>query len=126
MKFTEFTEIKNILIVDDDPGCQLALQMMVQKLFESAEIKIFNDGGEAFDYVNSEKSVDLVFTDINMPGLSGDQLAMKIKEKNKKVVIFGVSGMEPNEEFLKVFDCVLTKPISLTSLNESLLKVLGK
>ena len=67
----------------------------------------------------------MIFTDINMPGLSGDQLAVKIKEKNKKVLVFGVSGMDPTEEYLKIFDEVLTKPITMNSLNESLIKVFG-
>ena len=111
--------------MDDDQGCQLALQMMVRKLFDTAEIKVFDDGNDVFNYFETAESIDMIFTDINMPGLSGDQLALKIKERNKKVLIFGVSGMEPDEEYLKIFDQVLTKPITIHSLNESLTKVFG-
>ena len=125
MKFHTKSEIKTICIVDDDQGCQLALQMMVHKLFETAEIKIFDNGIDAYDYCDTAESIDMIFTDINMPGLSGDQLAVKIKEKNKKVLVFGVSGMDPTEEYLKIFDEVLTKPITMNSLNESLIKVFG-
>lgn len=99
---------------------------MVKKAFENTEVKTFQNGTSAFSYFDSTDNIDLVFTDITMPGMSGDQLALKIKERRKEIVVIGVSGMEPSDNLLKVFDLVLTKPITTAFLKESVERILGK
>ena len=121
MKF-ENSALKHIIIVDDDFSCQLALDMMLKKLLNGVDIKTFKEGNEALIYVN-KYPVDLIFTDITMPGMTGDQLAIKIREKNDKIPIIGISGLEPNERYMKIFDVVLTKPINSECLNDLIQRI---
>ena len=111
------------MIIDDDLTCQIALHMMLKKVLLNVEVWTFQAGLEALNYLETSQTIDLIFTDITMPGMSGDVLAMKIREKYDKIPIIGVSGMEPTEDFSQIFDFLLTKPINVECLRETVHKV---
>ncbi len=123
MKFDEFVGKKRIMIVDDDKTCEIALNMMLKKVLINVEIFGFKDGFSALNFLENSQEIDLIFTDITMPGMSGDELAVKIKGKYDKIKIIGLSGMESNEELSKIFDILLIKPINSQCLKETLHKV---
>ena len=66
--------MRRIAIVDDDNIFQFTTKVKIEKLNLADEIKIFNDGEEIFDYVNSSDPEDLpriILLDINMPITDG-------------------------------------------------------
>ncbi len=72
------------IIVDDEP---VALDIMENHLSKIDKIQIIGrcrNATEAFNMINANKT-DLIFLDINMPGISGISFAKSIN-KNIKII----------------------------------------
>jgi len=83
-----------IVICDDDPIIanqinDLIIAYFTNNNFELPPIDIYNSGD---DLLNSDKQMDIVFLDIEMPGVDGIYAGRKIKEKNKNAIIFIVTS----------------------------------
>ncbi len=98
------------LIVDDEPLAIEILQAYVQKIPWLECVAALDSGIEAISYLNENK-IDLLFLDIQMPDLTGIQLAEHVKGKCGIVFTtayneYAVEGFE-----LEAVDYLL-KPIS--------------
>jgi two-component system NtrC family response regulator len=69
--------MENILIVDDEKNYPMIIGELLQE--EGYTSLTASSGMEALDILNTEL-IDLVLTDVKMPGMSGIQLLEKIKE----------------------------------------------
>lgn len=103
-----------ILVIDDDANIQIILKFMLDKDFEI--IQSFNTG-EAFLFLKNEK-IDLVITDLNMPGESGLEFVQRIKSEDSlsSIPILVLTGLPSSEkqkkaELFGVADFIL-KPIN--------------
>lgn len=61
----------NCLIIDDEPSSQSILKIFCDDVDFINVVKICNNALEAMPVLNSQKDIDLLFLDINMPKLSG-------------------------------------------------------
>lgn len=80
----------NILIVDDEPMIREWFQMTVERLGQEYAIAgEASDGEEALRFCEKH-AVDLVVTDVKMPGMNGLELLKRLKEMKPglRVVIF--------------------------------------
>jgi DNA-binding LytR/AlgR family response regulator len=112
------------ILVDDEP---FALDILEDDLksFDTVEVLAkFGDAEEVTEYLKSN-AVDLMFTDIQMPGLLGTQLVRSLE--NPPLIIFttayhqfAVEGFE-----LNAID-YLMKPIRKERLGEALKKVVNQ
>ena len=83
-----------IIICDDDMELAEQLEKILEEFFEKDSIKvpeivIYNNGK---DLLNDAKNKDIVFLDIEMPGMNGIYVGNKLKQKNKAVIIFVVTS----------------------------------
>ena len=69
--------MENILIVDDEKNYPMVIGELLRE--EGYTTLTASSGMEALDILSTEL-IDLVLTDVNMPGMSGIQLLEKIKE----------------------------------------------
>ena len=76
--------MENILIVDDEKNYTTIIGEILQE--EGYTSITASSGMEALDILNNE-TVDLVLTDVKMPGMSGIQLLEKIKELNPDIPV---------------------------------------
>ncbi|MDJ0782332.1 MAG: response regulator [Desulfosarcinaceae bacterium] len=86
---------ERILIVDDE----VTLTDLGRRLLESLgyTVKTFNDPLAAFAYFEREaQGIDLVLTDMTMPGLTGDQLAQKMMAVRGDIPIVLCTGFSIN------------------------------
>ena len=73
-----------------------------------------------------------MLSDIRMPGLSGIQLARKVKEVNPGVKVVLMTAFEIRDnEFSKVFpsmhvDGFVQKPIGIKELTDKILSIIGE
>ena len=69
-----------VIIIEDDVDDQEILKDVFNKLGYENEIRFFNDGQLALDYLNGTEVIPfLILSDINMPKLDGFALREKIK-----------------------------------------------
>ncbi|MDX2494623.1 MAG: response regulator, partial [Desulfuromusa sp.] len=80
--------MKRVLVVDDEEDMLWMLQRNLNKGMQDVEILAAKSGEEALAVLSDQK-VNLVITDINMPGISGLDLLVEINNKfpNTGVII---------------------------------------
>ena len=72
--------MKRVLVVDDEEDMLWMLQRNLNKGMQGVEILAAKSGEEALSIL-SDKKVELVITDINMPGMSGLDLIIEINNR---------------------------------------------
>jgi CheY-like chemotaxis protein len=106
--------LKRILIVDDDPNIRRLVSLA---LSDDSPYDVHSvSSGEAALLHISRNPVDLLFTDIRMPGMSGLELVSRVRELDPKtaVIVFTVSpeDLTPERAAELKIDCLLEKPVS--------------
>ena len=82
-----------LLIVDDDPDTVLALKIGLMDY--GFLVEAFTNLGEALQHFKSNpKTYSLVMSDSGIPGLSGIELAEKVKEINPNVKVLLLTGFK--------------------------------
>lgn len=72
----------SLLIVEDDEYISLALHAVVEKAFDCRTLEVANDGQQAWDILQNQ-TFDLILSDWNMPGLTGQELLEKIRKSDE-------------------------------------------
>ncbi len=118
--------MKRVLVVEDEKDlCELIASEIES---HSTESLLAFDGETALEILSSN-SVDLVITDIRMPGMDGIDLMQKIKERfGDKVTILAMTGFSdknPAEIISAGAKELYKKPYDLNKLFEDVEKLLG-
>ncbi len=117
-----------IMLVDDEP---LLLKMMAT-LLESCDygVEAYSCPIEAFEFISREHSrIDLVITDIRMPGMDGIRLLAGIRDLSSTLPVLLMTGYSDFEQVLEgirnhAFD-ILLKPIDSHQLQWSITRAVG-
>jgi PAS domain S-box-containing protein len=117
----------SVLLVDDEK----VIREIGREMLDSLEIKCFTacEGQEALEIFKKNKGeISLVILDIEMPGLSGDQVAEKLKKIKPEIKILFSSGYTRDYLESKVFkgkiQHFIPKPFHLNQLAEKLDKLI--
>lgn len=110
----------NCIIVDDEPLARKAIQKLVDETENLESIASFN-GAETTRRFLAENPVDLVFLDIQMPGVNGIEIARSIPKKT--LVVFTTAFHEFASESYEV-DAIdyLIKPVKLERFQKAVEK----
>jgi len=84
------TRACSILLVDDDPMVAETTVGMLEVL--GHRVKVASSGGRALEILVADTSVDLVITDYAMPGMTGKELALRIRETRPNLPVVLASG----------------------------------
>jgi two-component system cell cycle sensor histidine kinase/response regulator CckA len=121
--------LAKLLVVDDasDIAHVLKLGLLKNRFLVSA----FTNPEEALqNFQSNSKDYCLMLSDIRMPGLSGIQLARKVKEINPDIKVVLMTSFEIRDnEFSKVFpsmhvDGFVQKPIGISDLTNKILSII--
>ncbi len=120
-----------LFVIDDDPDIAYVLKHGLQK--NGFLVDVFTNPEEALrSFDSNPHDLCLVISDIRMPGLSGIQLARKIKQINPDIKVVLMTAFEiKDNEFSKVFpstqvDGFVQKPISIADLTSKILDLIGE
>jgi DNA-binding NtrC family response regulator len=120
-----------LLVVDDDPDIVQVLKLGLLK--NRFLVNAFTNPEEALQsFKSNAESYCLMLSDVRMPGLSGIQLAKKVKEINPAVKTVLMTAFEVRDsEFSKVFpstqvDGFVQKPIGISDLTNKILSIIGE
>lgn len=108
-----------IIIIDDE---HLAIDVIAHHLSKFANfelVKTFTDSVDAFNYLKEGHQIDLVFTDIAMPEISGIELVKLLKENTMFIMTTSYSEYAVESFDLEVIDYLL-KPISFERLAKTI------
>ncbi|MCD8740984.1 LytTR family DNA-binding domain-containing protein [Mucilaginibacter roseus] len=110
----------NCIIVDDEPLARKAIEKLVHQTDNLEVIGSFN-GAESTKVFLSKNAVDLVFLDIQMPGVNGIEFAKTIPKKT--LVVFTTAFHEFASESYEV-DAIdyLIKPVKLERFKKAVEK----
>lgn len=71
-------KIANILLVEDEPISQRVVQLMLEGY--GYHVQIASTGQKALELLR-EGNYDLIFMDLGLPDMTGDQITIKIRER---------------------------------------------
>ena len=117
-------EKKRLLFVDDEPMVLKGLQRMLRKMRHEWEV-LYAESGEAALARLASQPVDVVISDMRMPGMDGAQLFEIVKERFPQVVRIILSGQLDRDMTLrsvKVAHQLLAKPCDMEILRGALQK----
>ena len=99
------------LIVDDNQLARMAMKQLVSQVQMLELVAECSDAMQAYNYLNSGQ-VDLLFLDIEMPGMTGIELTKKLGNKEPLIIFTTAKPDYAVEAFeLNVVDYVV-KPVS--------------
>src|ERR1700722_2819695 len=110
-----------VLLVEDDA---VSLELMALLLaHEGHQVFRANDAGAALELLAADTAArpDVVLVDLQMPGVSGGQLAEKVRtlgDPQPLLLAMSATKVQPNQ--LLAFDEFLLKPLALTDLHRAL------
>lgn len=111
------TNSQSILIIEDNPVALRIAESLIQQL--GFRYRSATNAEEALILIE-QYHFDLVLTDLGLPGMSGQELAVLIRKQNKSISIIGLTAHATEkikeECFLAGINYVLTKPLSIDNL----------
>ncbi len=85
---------RSVLVVDDEP---LILELLADMLKElDCDVWTARHGAEALQLLERNANIDVLLTDVNMPGMSGYELAERARRMREGLGVLLLSGRESN------------------------------
>ncbi len=117
-----------ILVVDDEP----IIRMVVRRMLEAAGYVVLeaSDGTDALEKVGVETPLLLLVADVNMPGITGDELARRFRMRQPNLNCLFLTGcvdqLFDSRPVLWDGEAFLEKPFTDRGLREAVsLQVFG-
>ena len=120
-----------ILVVDDETDLELLIKQKFRRQIREKQYEFVfaHDGEEALLMLDQHPDVDMVLTDINMPGMDGLTLLIKLHETNpmlKSVIVSAYGDMDNIRTAMNrgAFDFI-TKPVNFEDLELTMEKTMA-
>ncbi|NHN25275.1 response regulator transcription factor [Flavobacterium jejuense] len=101
----------NCIIVDDEPLAREAIEMLIEKTQNLTLINSFNSAASASEFMYENK-IDLIFLDIQMPGINGIEFAKTIPKETFVIFTTAFSEFATDSYEVDAID-YLIKPVKL-------------
>lgn len=120
------------LIVDDEKDVEIMFRQKLRKEIRNGEVALVFafSGKEALELLHNQTPPDVmyVFSDINMPGMSGIELLEKVKSEFPAIKVRMISAYGDSENYEKAISAgakgFFTKPIDFERLKLEINEVL--
>jgi len=120
------------LVVDDEKDVEMLFRQKFRKELRSGliEMEFALSGQDALEILRNRKPPDVmyIFSDINMPGMTGIELLERVKNEFPKIKISMISAYGDAENYEKALNSgakeFFTKPINFDSLKEEIHRML--
>ena len=119
--------MKHVLFVDDEPNVLAGLQRMLRGLRQEWTMEFVGSGESALAYLD-EHAVDVIVSDMRMPGMDGAQLLREVVIRHPSVVRIALSGQSDHETLLKVAGLAhqfLSKPCDTETVKTTVRRALA-
>ncbi len=114
--------VTKLLLVDDDPSMVRLLTAVLQRSFhEAIEVNCLTNPEDAMAWIEREV-VEILITDLEMPGISGLELLQCAKRRNAFTQVFFITGHSTLDALMGAFEMgatdYLLKPLDQPQLIE--------
>ena len=109
------------IIIDDDQVSIKMIQYLIQKTEDLELVRSFEDPIEAINYLN-HRPVDLLFLDVEMPGMTGLEMINSLQVKPLVILVSGKSDYALDAFEFDAVDYLL-KPVQYGRFAKALAKV---
>ena len=117
-----------ILIVDDEKDVEMLFRQKFRKEIKKGEVELVFafSGQEALELLAKEEPPEVmyVFSDINMPGMTGLELLEEVKTRFPQINVSMISAYGDSDNYNKAKESgakeFFTKPIDFNSLKEEI------
>lgn len=108
-----------IIVVEDEAAIRKFIANAL-KYCVNREVKTFENGATAWDYLKWQTDVDIVISDVEMPEMTGIELLQKVKQQFPAKICIIMSGNPANKALAlkNGADGFLAKPFKLGNLFE--------
>jgi CheY-like chemotaxis protein len=121
------------LVVDDERDVEMLFRQKLRKEIRSGsiEIEFAFSGTEALEFLRSHRPPEVmyIFSDINMPGMTGLELLDRVKTEFPEIQVSMISAYGDDENYNRAISSgakgFFTKPIDFESLKGEMNQVLG-
>lgn len=106
---------RRILVAEDDADLLDLLQQLIEAGVRGAEVLAASSGADALR-IASERPVDLLVTDYSMPGMTGLELVVKLRERDPELPAILLTAFREMEVAIRAVDearvqSFLSKPV---------------
>jgi two-component system, response regulator, stage 0 sporulation protein F len=120
------------LVVDDEKDVEMLFRQKFRKEIRNGDVELVFafSGQEALDFLHSHLPPDVmyIFSDINMPGMTGLELLEKVKNEFPEIKVSMISAYGDSENYEKAMNSgakeFFTKPIDFDSLKSEIQSIL--
>lgn len=103
-----------VLMVDDEKKVADAYALRLEGV---ADVTVAYGGREALEAIEEHTPPDVVLLDRHMPGLSGDEVLDRLRERDVRTRVIMVTAIDPDLDVLDMpFDDYLSKPVEREDL----------
>jgi two-component system, cell cycle response regulator CpdR len=110
---------RRALVADDDPLTRELIASMLEEL--GCETLTARSATDALGQLARDEGIDILFADVNMPGLSGRELAERARDFRPQLRVLLVSGLESDGRGFPL----LRKPFSQSDLRRVMADTTG-
>ena len=109
-----------VLVIDDDPMSRDLLRVLLEG--QGYEVECADSGEAALAQLSQAgHAPNLVFADVQMPGLTGNQLAGELRRAcPPSTLLLAMSGSRPPDQAIAHFDGLLLKPFKMQDVASAL------
>lgn len=111
--------IRRVLVIDDDQMLRDLLEALLP--MDGYEVTSAACGEDALRTLREDPTLDLVLTDLHMPGLEGSALTDALRSAARPhTLLLGMSGSEPHPAVREALDAFLLKPFDSDGLQQAI------
>jgi two-component system, NarL family, capsular synthesis sensor histidine kinase RcsC len=115
---TEFGSVpRRVLVIDDDHSFRTTVECLLRRFGHTVEVA---ESGSAGLALLRQTPVDLVLTDLSMPGLTGWDVARLVKATHPRLPVVLVTGdaeaISPDQPERAWVDAILAKPCGMAAM----------
>lgn len=113
------------IAIEDEPSALIQLKDCLAAVPDIELIACFATIADALQYLRKSGKVDLIFCDIELPGLSGLEAARWLKEHAGELVFVTGHGEHALEAYRALVRYFIVKPVTVADLQQLLEELLG-
>lgn len=114
------------IVIDDEEYAIQDLSEYINSLSTLRLIKTYTNPIQALNEITSAENVDIIFMDVDMPGMSGIELAEAIRHKTRELIFTTAHSKYAFNAFEVSADQFLLKPFSFAKFVAAVNKVLAQ